>query len=216
MNKIIPTVFAHNKKEFYERFSELIKLNRDLQIDFMDGKFVKSHGIKINDIPNLSKYKRKFEAHLMAFNPAKYIPLLRKKGFNKIIFHYEALKNNQKIEELIDKIKENRMRAWVAINPSTKVDRIIGFLDNVNGILFMGVKPGREHQKFISGVYNKIKGLRKISGKIKIQVDGGVNLLNIGKLRNLGADYVNSGSFISEAENPKKALRELESELSLL
>ncbi len=216
MSRIIPTVFAHNKKEFHERFSELIKLNRDLQIDFMDGKFVKSHGIKINDIPNLSKYKRKFEAHLMAFNPAKYIDKLRKKGFKKIIFHYEALKNNQKIEELIDKIKENRMRAWIAINPSTKIDGIIGFLDNVNGILFMGVEPGREHQKFIPSVYYKINKLRKMNKKIKVQVDGGVNLLNIGKLRSLGADYINSGSFISKAENPKKVLRELESKLSLL
>ncbi len=214
--KIIPTIFAHNKREFDLRFKKLIRLGRDLQIDFMDGRFVKSHGIKINDIPNLSKYKRKFEAHLMVKNPGRYILPLRKKGFNKIIFHYEALKNNVEISELIKRIKDAGMEAWIAINPQTQINDILVFLNQIDGVLLMGVYPGKEHQEFIPSIYNKIKILRNIDKKIKIQVDGGVNLINIGKLRGLGVNYVNSGSFISDAEEPKKVLKELgEQELTI-
>ena len=210
MRKVIPTVFAHNKKEFNERFNKLIKLRRDLQIDFMDGRFVKSRGIKINDIPNLKKYKIKFEAHLMALNPERYISTLKKKGFKKVIFHYGALKDNGKIIDLIRKIKGAGMKVWIAINPLTKIDKITGFLPEIEGILFMGVEPGREHQEFIPSVYDKIKRLRNVNKKIKIQVDGGVNLFNICKLRSLGVDYVNSGGFVADAEEPKEALREME------
>lgn len=209
MTKIIPTIFALNKKEFNKRFRKLIELNTNLHIDFMDGKFVKSKGIKISDLPKLNKYKIGFEVHLMSLNPQKYINNLKLKGFNKIIFHFEVIDSNQ-ISKLIDKIKAKRMEAWIAVNPNTNINKIIKFLPEINGVLFMGVYPGKEHQKFIKKVYAKLKKLRRINKKIKIQVDGGVNL-NIAKnLRKIGVNYINSGSFIANAKNPKHALRELE------
>ncbi|MEK6879967.1 MAG: ribulose-phosphate 3-epimerase, partial [Nanoarchaeota archaeon] len=178
-------------------------------IDLMDGEFVKSKGIKINQIPNLKKYNINSEAHLMTINPGKYISQLKKKGFNKIIFHYEAIKEEEKINNLIKKIKSDNMKAIIAINPLTNIDNIIKFFDRIDGVLLMGVYPGKEHQRFISKVYQKIRILRKISKNLKIQVDGGVNLDNIGKLKKIGVDYINSGSFIANAKNPKKVLREL-------
>ena len=208
MIKIIPTVFARNRKEFNERFDKLIGLKRDLHIDFMDGKFVKSKGVGLKDIPQLKKYKIKFEVHLMTFNPEKYIIDLRKKGFDKVIFHYESLRED-KINELIRKIKANKMKAWIALNPLTEINNIAFFLSKIDGVLLMGVYPGKEHQKFIAGVYGKIKELRKLK-KIKMQVDGGVNFNVIRKLEKLGINYANSGGFISNSENPKRALMELE------
>ena len=211
MRKIIPTIFAHNKKEFDLRFNKLIALKRDLHIDFMDGKFVKSKSINVNQVQNLRNYNMNFEAHLMTKNPGKYLSLLKKKGFDKIIFHYEAIQED-KIISLIKKIKSNNMKAIIALNPETQINNIIPFLTRIYGVLFMGVYPGKENQKFISKVYGKIKGLRKISKKINIHVDGGINLSNIKKLKILGVNYINSGSFISDSENPGKALRSLQKE----
>ncbi len=208
--KIIPTVFARNKKEFSERFRKLIALKRDLQIDFMDGKFVKARGIFLKDVPDLHRYKARFEAHLMVKNPEKYIDKLKSKGFKKIIFHYESIKDYDKIKRLIGKIKNKKMKVWIALNPDTKLSRIKYFADEVDGVLFMGVYPGKEKQKFVSEVYGKIRKLRKSNRKIKIQVDGGVDLSAAEKLRKIGVDCINSGSFVSDAKSPAKALMELE------
>ena len=209
MRKIIPTIFARNKKEFNQRFEKLIELNADLHVDFMDGHFVRARGIKTSDVPNLIKNKIKFEAHLMSLNPEEYIDRLKAKGFDKIIFHYEAI-NRSQILKLIDKIKANKMQVWIAINPSTKINRILEFLNKLDGVLFMGVFPGKEHKKFVNKVYEKIMKLKKINKKIKIQVDGGVNIKIAQILGKLGVNYANSGSFISDSKNPREALWELE------
>src|SRR6267378_2103541 len=97
--KIIPTVFCKNKKDFKERFSKLIKISKEIQIDFMDGRFVKSKFIDFSAIPNLKRYNNNFEAHLMVQNPIKYILKLKKKGFKKIIFHFNTDDNVKAIAE---------------------------------------------------------------------------------------------------------------------
>ncbi len=209
-NKIIPTVFAKNKKQFRKRLKKLLELKRDLQIDFMDGKFVKAKGIKISDIPDLKKYSMIFEAHLMAFNPSFYVKELKNKGFKKVIFHYESVNDKDKALGLIFYIHTHGMKAIIAINQETDIDKIKDILNYVDGVLLMGVHPGKENQKFISSVYMKIRRLRKINRKIVIQIDGGINLKVAEKLRRLKVNAINTGSFISEAENPKEALKELE------
>ena len=209
MKLIIPTIFAHTKKQFNERLKKLLPIAKELHIDFMDGKFVKAKGVNIEDIPNLKKYRTVFEAHLMVMNPSQYVLALKKNGFKKIIFHYEAVKDKDKILGLIYYIKNKGMKAIIAINPETIIDKIKDFFHEIDGVLLMGVHPGREHQRFITKVYGKIKKLRKMNKKIKIQVDGGINFKTAKKLRKVGVDILNSGSFISEAEDSKKALKEL-------
>ena len=208
--KIIPTVFARNKKQFRKRLKNLLELNRDLQIDFMDGKFVKTKGINVKDVPDLTKYNIRFEAHLMILNPSFYIRDLKNKGFKKVIFHYEAINDRDKALGLIFYIHNNGMKALVALNPETDVNKIKEILYYADGVLLMGVHPGRENQKFISKVYGKIRMLKRINRKIKVQIDGGVNLQIAEKLKRLKVDAINSGSFIAEAKEPREALRDLE------
>ena len=97
------------------------------------------------------------------------------------------------------------MQAWIAINPQTHTKKIIDFLPNLNGILLMGVSPGKEGQKFQPNVLEKAIQLRKLT-KLPIQLDGGVTPLNIRKIFKSKVDIVNSGGFVANAENPKSAL----------
>jgi len=213
MNRVIPTVFAYSKKDFDERFLKLIKLSKDLQIDIMDGKFVKEKSIPIKEIPDLRKYKNNFEAHLMIENPSEYIKELKKKGFKKIIFHYEAIRSDE-IEKITKKIKKFKMKAFMAVNPETPVSNALPFIHKLDGILFLGVHPGKEHQNFIEGVYSKIEELRGFSKGIKIQVDGGVNFEVAEKLKKICVDLINSGSFVSDAKDPKEIIKRLNRILS--
>lgn len=203
MSQIIPTIFSRNKKEFDERLKKLARISRSLQVDIMDGKFVKAKSVKISDIPKLPK-NHVFEAHLMVKNPEKYIKTLKQKGFKKIIFHFNSGDN----VKIIAMIKEAKMKAFIAINPEDKIKDFCYLLELVDGILVMGVHPGKEHQKFIQKTLNKIKEINKITNK-PIQIDGGVNLETIKSLKKAGVSIFNSGSFVSEAENPEKAINSL-------
>lgn len=204
--KIIPTVFAMSKTQFEKRFSKLVKISKNIQIDFMDGKFVQSKSISIKEIPNLKKFANNFEAHLMMYNPEKYLSNLKSKGFKKVIFHVESTKLP---EQFIAESKKLNLKCFIALNPETPLQKISPFLNKVDGVLFLGVRPGKEHQSFVSGVFKKIKSLRAVDKKIKIQVDGGVNEKVARTLFRLKVNSLNSGSFVSNSENPKGALRKL-------
>ncbi len=214
---IIPTIFAHNKKEFSVSLKKILPISKQIQIDFMDGKFVKAKSVSLASIPHLKKYKQLFEAHLMTYSPQKYISAIKQKGFNKVLFHYEAIKNIQRIQELISKIKKNKMEAWIVFNPSSNITiiyNIINSLKDLNGIMLMGHTPGIEGLKLQENIINKIREIRKQNKNIKIQVDGGINIKTAKILKNLGVNAINVGSYISKSKNPKKALRELKKSIS--
>ncbi|MBI2632387.1 hypothetical protein HYW75_05265 [Candidatus Pacearchaeota archaeon] len=212
-NLIIPTIFATSKKEFNKRFFNLIKISKNIQIDFMDGIFVKAKSISIKDVPNLRIYKNNFEAHLMFQYPEKYIKNINDKGFNKVIFHFEGLRKDIEIINLVKKLKKNKMRAFIALNPGTEIHKVLPFISLIDGVLLMGHTPGREHINFLPSIYKKIKNLRQHNKKIIIQIDGGVNDKNIKKISQSGANIFNVGSYVADAENPNEKLNLLKNKI---
>ena len=204
---IIPAILARNKKEFNEQLENVQSISKNIQIDFADGRFVNSKTLVLNKIPDLNKYKNNFEAHLMVKDPEKYFSQLKKKGFKKIIFHYEAIK---KPEEIISKARSLKLETWLAINPETEIKKILPYLNLIDGILIMGVRPGKSGQRFIPLTISKIKQLRKLNKEIKLQIDGGVNFKIARKLKNLGVNNINSGTLITKSENPREILKKLE------
>jgi ribulose-phosphate 3-epimerase len=204
--QIIPTIFAQNKEEFQSRLDKLLPFSSAFQIDFMDGIFVKSKSIALIDIPNLKKYKKDFEAHLMLFAPEDYLFELKNKGFSKILFHIETVKSPKKI---IQKIQSLKMKAFLALNPQTPLEEILQYISIVDGILIMGVHPGKEHQTLIKNTLVKITKLRSFNKKIPIQIDGGVNIQVAKQLYRAGASILNTGSYTANSKNPKIAIKKI-------
>ena len=77
-------------------------------------------------------------------------------------------------------------------------------------LVIMSVNPGFGGQKFIEYTYQKIEHTRnlieKSGSKARIEVDGGVNLLNAEKLIDLGADILVAGTSIFGSSNPVKTI----------
>jgi len=210
--KIIPTVFASNKKDFLERLDNISKLGSEaIQVDFMDGKFVGKKSPGPEDIGKLKK-GIKFEAHLMVNNPFELIDGLKKNGFSKIIFHYEALEKIEKIESVCYSIKQKKMKPWVAFNPSTSSDVIMDVVRNVDsleGVMLMGHEPGIESKVLLNRVVLRAKNLKRQLKNLKIQIDGGINDGTIEEANKTNADIVNVGSFVSGAGNLAKMKEKL-------
>jgi len=213
--EIIPTVFVKEGEDFMSRFNKIIGISNQVQIDFMDGKFVKHKSASIDEIPNLKSYNLIFEAHLMVSNPEEWIEKLSKKGFSNVIFHFESVREIQEIKYIAGVIRRWHMNPIIALNPDTNVEEVFPVLDVINHVLLMGVNPGKEGQTFIADTIKKIKLLKNYKGAIRVQVDGGVNLENIKEIADSGCDYINSGSLIFNSENSKSMLLKLQTAVDI-
>lgn len=206
---IIPTVFATTATQFRERFRKVVPLAPTIQIDFMDGTFVKKHSFPRQLLPDLNRYRNTFEAHLMVHSPERYLSLLQHKGFRRAIVHSES-QERPMLSRLLDQVEAYDMQPVLAINPDTSLRTLYPFLSRLKRVLCMGITPGAERQSFQQRVYAKIRRLKQHAPSTIIQVDGGVNARTAYFLSKAGADYLNTGSFVANSTHPRQALIQLE------
>ena len=206
---IIPSLIAKNQKEFDKIFGKVKSHSKIFQLDIMDGKFVKNKSLIFNfKLPKGKKY----EAHLMVKNPESWISRNWKKA-DLIIFHIESLKSNSKVREIIKLIKLKRKKIGIALNPTTKVKRIIPYLNSINMILVMTVIPGRYGSKFLPNTLKKVKEIRKLKPKLNIEVDGGINDKTIHQTKKAGATSFVIGSYLQKSEYVKTSFKFLKDKL---
>ena len=182
-------------------------------LDVMDGVFVPNISFGFPIIRNIKKNTNKIlDVHLMIVSPDKYIKNFKEVGANILTVHYEACTH---LHRSIQAIKNEGMKAGVAINPHTPVNLLLNILDEVDLVCVMSVNPGFGGQNFIENTYNKIKELKylrdKSSNNFLIEVDGGVNIENAKKLIEVGADILVAGSSVFKSEDPKKTIKKLKS-----
>jgi ribulose-phosphate 3-epimerase len=110
-------------------------------------------------------------------------------------------------------IKNEGMKAGVAINPDTNVAVLDPFINEIDLVCLMSVYPGFGGQSFIEGTYEKLKQLKALiqekEATVTIEVDGGVTASNAKKLTDLGADVLVAGSFVFKSVNPSTTISEL-------
>ncbi len=180
-----------------------------LHIDVMDGIFVPNISFGAVVIKPLRKHtKLFFDVHLMIVEPHRYIEDFVKAGADSITFHVEA---EEDVEKCIDLIHSYGVKAGVAINPETPVEKVLPYTDKADMVLVMSVHPGYGGQKYIEEVSEKIEFLRKTLGNdYNIEVDGGVNMANIRRVNSLGANILVCGSavFNDDIEGSTKKLIE--------
>jgi ribulose-phosphate 3-epimerase len=82
----------------------------------------------------------------------------------------------------------------------------------------MSVNPGFGGQAFISHSLDKIKALKsridELGLDIRIEVDGGINLDNIGQVREAGADMFVAGSAIFNTSDYRQTISQLKQSIS--
>lgn len=184
----------------------LLKLNNTncdyIHIDVMDGVFVNNKQYSINEIKELSLVsKKKLDVHLMVEDPIIYInELILLNNIEYITIHLEIDKN---IDELLSIINSNNIKCGLSIKPNTDIEKILPYLSKVNLILIMSVKPGLGGQEFILNTFQKVKNIKNLidKRKIEVSVDGGINNTNIRQVKENNIDMVVVGSYITNNIN---------------
>jgi len=204
-NRIIPSLIAKNQKELDKRFDKVKVHSKIFQLDIMDGKFVKNKSLTFDfKLPKGKKY----ESHLMVRNPEEWIKENWKKS-DSIIFHIESLKSEIEVKEIIKLIKSKKKKVGIALNPKTKVKKIISYLNSVDMVLVLTVKPGKYGSKFLPNTLKKVKEIRKLKPKLDIEVDGGISEKTISQARKAGANAFVSGSYLQKSRDVNKAIERL-------
>lgn len=183
-----------------------------LHIDVMDGMFVPNISFGACVYKSIRPYSNLFfDVHLMIVDPERYIEDFVKAGADSITIHIEATKD---VAACIKLIKSFGIKAGIALNPETDVEEILEYLPLVDMVLVMSVHPGYGGQKYIVDVNEKITFLRNMLGEdFNIEVDGGVNISNIKKVVELGANVIVAGSAVfndSIEESTKALIKECE------
>lgn len=196
MVQIIPTTFSTTEEEYKARLAKLAHSSSFkegwVQLDLMDNKFVPNLSIGLDII---KKYPLPFkkEAQLMVMDPDEWFEGLFELKVDRIIIPVEIDKN---ILDFINLIKGNNIEVGLSLNPESKVELLDPFLDLLDAVLLMGVKPGLEQQELDPGIVGKIKAIKEKIPTLKIGVDGGVKDTNIKQLIEAGVDYLAIGSYL--------------------
>ncbi|MBL4715770.1 MAG: ribulose-phosphate 3-epimerase [Bacteroidia bacterium] len=209
---IAPSILA---ADFSNLQSEVEMINSSqadwIHIDVMDGVFVPNISFGLPVIKSFKKHAKKpLDVHLMIVEPDKYIKAFKDVGADILTVHYEACDH---LHRSIQAIKENDMKAGVAINPHTSVQLLKDVIKEIDLVCLMSVNPGFGGQTFIENTYFKTRELKDLissfNSNCKIEIDGGVNLDNAGPLIKAGADILVAGNTVFAAEDPTDTISKL-------
>lgn len=177
-----------------------------VHIDVMDGHFVPN----ITFGPDMVKCIRKvtdkvLDVHLMISDPGAYAEPFLNAGADIINFHYESGADFDKIYSLV---KKHGKKIAMTVSPQTDVDVLKPYLDKLNMVLIMSVNPGFGAQSFIESSVDKVKKMRELAPNIDIEIDGGINLLNVERVLKAGANVIVAGSAVFKSQDPVQTVKE--------
>jgi ribulose-phosphate 3-epimerase len=177
----------------------------------MDGQFVPNISFGMPVIQAVKKIAKKpLDVHLMIVQPERYFEKFKQSGADWLTVHMEACNH---LHRALQEIRELGMKAGVALNPHTPVSSLEEIITFADLVLIMSVNPGFGGQKFIETSYEKIRKTKKLivssgSGAL-IEVDGGIDVNNAGKLFEAGADILVAGTTVFHSPDVLKTIHEL-------
>jgi ribulose-phosphate 3-epimerase len=202
---IAPSILSADFARLGEEVRNVLAAGADVvHFDVMDNHYVPNLTIGPLVCEALRKHgiTAPIDVHLMVKPVDRIIPDFAKAGASYITFHPEA---SEHIDRTLGLIRECGCKAGLVFNPATPLHYLDYVLDKVDMVLLMSVNPGFGGQSFIPSTLPKIAQARQIidrSGReIRLEVDGGVKVDNIGAVAAAGADTFVAGSAIFNAKD---------------
>jgi ribulose-phosphate 3-epimerase len=209
---IAPSILSADFAKLGEAMAAAERGGADLiHVDVMDGHFVPNITIGVPVVKSLKRVaKLPLDVHLMIENPDQFLEAFAEAGAAMISVHVEALRH---VHRTVHAIKALGVKAGVVINPGTPVVALRDIAADLDFVLVMSVNPGFGGQTFIPRSESKLREVRALldeSGNAApIEIDGGIDQHNIGRVVTAGARIVVAGSAVFNTPDPERATREL-------
>lgn len=210
MTQIIPSILVLSEEEFKKQINAIKNEVKMVQIDLADGEFVPNKTWTFAEPKKAQKYLDiDFELHLMVVDPLKTIKdWVNNPHLKRILVHYESADD---INDIIGELSILGKEISVVLDPDTSALLLEPILDDIQGVMFMGVRPGFQGQSFIPNTLDRIKKFKENKTAHFVEVDGGVNEQTLSDIVRAGADGVCPGSAIfGNKQNPTKNIQHLQ------
>ena len=214
---IAPSILSADFARLGDDVNAVLTAGADIvHFDVMDNHFVPNLtiGPMICDALRSHGIEAPIDVHLMVEPVDRIIPDFAKAGASYITFHPEASRHPDRSLGLI---REQGCKAGLVFNPATPLDWLDYVIDKVDMVLLMSVNPGFGGQKFIPAALDKLRQARRIiddSGlDIRLEIDGGVKVENIGEIAAAGADTFVAGSAIFGSEDYAATIAAMKDEI---
>lgn len=197
---IAPSILSADFARLGDDVAAVLAAGADVvHFDVMDNHYVPNLTIGPLVCEALRKYgiTAPIDVHLMVKPVDRLIPDFAAAGATYITFHPEA---SEHVDRTLGLIREHGCQPGLVLNPATPLNVLDHVMDKVDMILVMSVNPGFGGQKFIPHALEKLRHIRQritASGRaIRLEIDGGVKVDNIGAIAAAGADTFVAGSAI--------------------
>ena len=211
--KIAPSILSADFARLGDAVAMAERGGADLiHVDVMDGHFVPNLTIGPAVVQSLKRVARvPLDVHLMICDPDRYIDAFAAAGAAMISVHVEVLPH---LHRTVSAIKALGVQAGVVLNPSTPVTALEQIAEDVDFVLVMSVNPGFGGQTFIPRSESKVRDVRAAldhagNTQAPIEIDGGIDATNAGRVVAAGARILVAGSAIFHSPDPERATREL-------
>ena len=210
--EIAPSILSADFSRLGEEIAAIERGGADiLHFDVMDGHFVPNITIGLPVLKSLAKVTRlPIDAHLMISEPGRYATQFVDAGASMVSVHVEA---DPHLHRTLMAIKSAGAQAGVVLNPATSLTSLDEALHFADYVLVMSVNPGFGGQKFIQESVSKVKRLRQMITErqvnVRIEIDGGIDVANIGTVVDAGAEILVAGSAVFGTNDAESAVKEL-------
>lgn len=216
--RIAPSILSADFARLGEEVDNVLAAGADIvHFDVMDNHYVPNLTIGPLVCEALRNHgvEAPIDVHLMVEPVDRLVPDFGKAGASYITFHPEASRH---VHRTLGLIREQGCKAGLVFNPATPLDWLSHVLDDIDMVLIMSVNPGFGGQGFIPSSLDKLRAARRIideSGRdIRLEVDGGVKVDNIGDIAAAGADTFVAGSAIFGSDDYATTIAAMRAEIA--